>query len=474
MYSRALDCHSLHSVWPLVAAIMSHTTARPPVRSASRGRSTTATASSHPHPQQQQQHLLHPAAQHGRAPPTHHVSMEHPATLASRPPHPSENQRLLAEHIARGNSHLPPPPAPAKSADGGKWGVLQPAVDHYYATLFLVVVIIVAVILALYFTGKFSSSSSSGNGSAGQGQATPEGGAGKSSSSASNGGGSPHISSSAAGTPSFSNNQYGGYLQYGGTGTESGTDGQYGGHLASYPPSSISTFDTCMAAQTNIVYSKTLADGGTQSGIIAIDLNAYAFQSSNGFTNNMQICSELCCATPGCTSAALSNAGETYDNYNFFGCTNLGQTSGGSSLFGSSYDQCCVLRTSQADAYTSDTDFSYSSVFYTTNTYTCVQGVGKVMPTISLHSGQCYRVCRIERSQPGTVRCMHQPVRHHHGLWRHFCRNRHVFLRGTTHYRRCCRVRRSILLCTFPGRDELKHRQWILVRAGAAEYSGAD
>jgi hypothetical protein len=310
--------------------------------------------------------------------------MEHPGTLARPPPHPSENQRLLAEHLARGNSHLPPPTAPGKPADQGKWGVLQPAVDHYYITLFLVVIIVVAVILALYFTGKFSSSSSSsgGGGLVGGGQSSAGGGGGGGggggqASSAGNGGGggSPPVSSSAT---SFANNQYGGYRQYGGTGTESGTDGQYGGYVASYPPSSISNFETCVSAQTGIVSGKTLGDGGTTNGIIAIDLNAYAFQSANGFSNNMQICSELCCATSGCTSAALSQAGESYPSYNFFGCTNLNSAG---ALYGSGYDQCCVLRNSQADAYTSNTDFAYSSVFYTTNTYTCVQGVGKVSPS---------------------------------------------------------------------------------------------
>jgi hypothetical protein len=164
------------------------------------------------------------------------------------------------------------------------------------------------------------------------------------------------------------------YLQYGGSGATPGSFYNDGGTVAS---TTIGTqYSQCLAAATSVVVSVTMGDDGSQ----ALDLNAYKFSTQQlSYTRIAQLCSELCCATTGCINAAFSTIPVQYPNYGYYGCSN---TNLSIPMNGVTYDTCCVLRGSNADAYSNPTDHKFSSIFYTTKTYTCPQGSGATNPSV--------------------------------------------------------------------------------------------
>jgi hypothetical protein len=98
------------------------------------------------------------------------------------------------------------------------------------------------------------------------------------------------------------------------------------------------------------------------------DINAFRMRSDNGDIKNKEECRQLCCYTNGCTSALYSNGPPGFVEFDFYGCSNIGQEND----YGIEYDRCCVLRGQSSNrAPVSVGDSSWSYLTFLTNNYSC-------------------------------------------------------------------------------------------------------
>jgi hypothetical protein len=274
--------------------------------------------------------------------PLQHINIAHPTT------HTSPESMLLV------HSDKPLLPPPRKKDSTGGCSV-------YWLIAGVALAIVAAIVLIVLWLLKITpfSSSSSTSSLVFSSSASP-----------------PFQFSSSSSSSSFMGQYlYLNYLIYGGSGANAGSSiDQSGGYRAVGVSNNL--YSQCLAGATPVVFGVTLGDGGNP----LIDLNAYRFSSQQLTTPQIaQLCTELCCATLGCVNAAFSTVPVQYPNSSLFGCTDMNSTAVG----GVVYDTCCVLRQGIAVGYHNPMDLNYSSVFYTSSSYTCAQGAGLAMSLIA-------------------------------------------------------------------------------------------